>query len=409
MGRVPPARGARADDVRADDRRVVDLHRHAGHRAGHLRVLRGDRAPAARRLAGRHDHADRRARRDGRRAAAGGDDERRRRAVRRDRRAPDPAPARDALPRRAGDRSRRRDRALPGGERDGRALSVGLLGNAAEVLPQLLQGGLRRRHRHRPDERARPARRLRPRPDVARGGGRAAARRPRRVRPALARLDGRPLRGDGRLPGPRRRGVRLRQLAARRGASSAASSAPSTTRASCPPTCGRCSARGRARSAGSRCPATRPTSPRPTARCSTSSPTTTACALDRGTRASGSRSRGCRRGSAGSATASGGGWGCGSTRWCASGELAAPIVIGRDHLDSGSVASPYRETEGMADESDAIADWPLLNALVNTVGGRVVGVDPPRRRRRHRALDPRRAWCASRTAPRSPRRSSSAC
>ena len=52
-----------------------------------------------------------------------------------------------------------------------------------------------------------------------------------------------------------------------------------------------------------------------------------------------------------------------------SGELAAPIVIGRDHLDSGSVASPYRETEDMADGSDAIADWPLLNALVNTSSG----------------------------------------
>jgi urocanate hydratase len=52
-----------------------------------------------------------------------------------------------------------------------------------------------------------------------------------------------------------------------------------------------------------------------------------------------------------------------------SGELRAPVVIGRDHLDSGSVASPYRETEGMADESDAIADWPLLNALVNTAAG----------------------------------------
>jgi urocanate hydratase len=52
-----------------------------------------------------------------------------------------------------------------------------------------------------------------------------------------------------------------------------------------------------------------------------------------------------------------------------SGEVRAPIVIGRDHLDSGSVASPYRETEAMADESDAIADWPLLNALVNTAAG----------------------------------------
>jgi urocanate hydratase len=52
-----------------------------------------------------------------------------------------------------------------------------------------------------------------------------------------------------------------------------------------------------------------------------------------------------------------------------SGELKAPIVIGRDHLDAGSVASPFRETEGMRDGSDAIADWPLLNALLNTAAG----------------------------------------
>ncbi|HVW78325.1 MAG TPA: urocanate hydratase [Alloacidobacterium sp.] len=51
------------------------------------------------------------------------------------------------------------------------------------------------------------------------------------------------------------------------------------------------------------------------------------------------------------------------------GEISAPIVIGRDHLDAGSVASPYRETEGMLDGSDAVADWPLLNALVNTAAG----------------------------------------
>jgi len=53
----------------------------------------------------------------------------------------------------------------------------------------------------------------------------------------------------------------------------------------------------------------------------------------------------------------------------ADGDLDAPIVIGRDHLDTGSVASPYRETESMLDGSDAIADWPLLNALLNTAGG----------------------------------------
>ncbi len=51
------------------------------------------------------------------------------------------------------------------------------------------------------------------------------------------------------------------------------------------------------------------------------------------------------------------------------GELSAPIVIGRDHLDSGSVASPNRETEAMKDGSDAVSDWPLLNALLNTASG----------------------------------------
>ncbi|MBI5529152.1 MAG: urocanate hydratase, partial [Deltaproteobacteria bacterium] len=51
------------------------------------------------------------------------------------------------------------------------------------------------------------------------------------------------------------------------------------------------------------------------------------------------------------------------------GKVKAPIVIGRDHLDTGSVASPYRETEAMKDGSDAIADWPILNALINAVNG----------------------------------------
>ncbi len=93
----------------------------------------------------------------------------------------------------------------------------------------------------------------------------------------------------------------------------------------------------------------------------------------------------------------------------ASGEIAAPIVIGRDHLDCGSVASPYRETEAMLDGSDAIADWPLLNAMVNVASGaswvsihhgggvgigRSIHAGQVTRRRRHRR------W---------PRRSSSAC
>src|SRR5207302_6714003 len=62
-------------------------------------------------------------------------------------------------------------------------------------------------------------------------------------------------------------------------------------------------------------------------------------------------------------------FGCGLNDLVKRGELAAPIVIGRDHLDTGSVASPFRETEGMRDGSDAVADWPLLNGLVNTAAG----------------------------------------
>jgi urocanate hydratase len=53
----------------------------------------------------------------------------------------------------------------------------------------------------------------------------------------------------------------------------------------------------------------------------------------------------------------------------ASGKVSAPVIIGRDHLDSGSVASPYRETESMRDGTDAVADWPILNALLNAVNG----------------------------------------
>ena len=80
-------------------------------------------------------------------------------------------------------------------------------------------------------------------------------------------------------------------------------------------------------------------------------------------------SRACRRASAGSAWASAIASAWPSTRWSRSGELSAPIVIGRDHLDSGSVASPNRETEAMQDGSDAVSDWPLLNALLNTASG----------------------------------------
>ena len=80
-------------------------------------------------------------------------------------------------------------------------------------------------------------------------------------------------------------------------------------------------------------------------------------------------SRGCRRASAGWATANAPPFALRMNDLVAQRQDRAPIVIGRDHLDCGSVASPYRETESMKDTSDAVADWPILNALLNTASG----------------------------------------
>ena len=92
----------------------------------------------------------------------------------------------------------------------------------------------------------------------------------------------------------------------------------------------------------------------------------------------------------------------------APGDVQAPIVIGRDHLDCGSVASPYRETEAMADGSDAIADWPLLNAMVNVASGASwVGSTTAAGSASAARSTPGRS--ASPTAPRSPARSSRGC
>ena len=149
---------------------------------------------------------------------------------------------------------------------------------------------------------------------------------------------------------------------------------PSPTPASSPPTSARCSARARARSAGWRCRATRPTSTPPTRRSST-------CSATRSTSRAGSRlarERVALPGPAGAHLLAGlrrapPRRACASTRWSPAASCAAPIVIGRDHLDAGSVASPQRETESMRDGSDAVADWPLLNALVNTAVRRARG------------------------------------
>ena len=127
---VPPARAARPDDVRADDRRVVDLHRHAGDPAGHLRDVRRRRREAVRRHARRHADRDRRLRRDGRRPAARRHAQRRR-LPRRRRRPRAAAPARrEPLPRRGRRRPRRRRPAVA--RREGRA--AGPVGRAGRQL-----------------------------------------------------------------------------------------------------------------------------------------------------------------------------------------------------------------------------------------------------------------------------------
>ena len=139
-----------------------------------------------------------------------------------------------------------RDRAEP--------LSIGLLGNAAELLPQLLSDGRADRRRDRPDLGPRSAHLPAARRPL-RGHGGVAGRGPGRVHQPGAGVNGRPRGGDGRLPGRGRRGVRLRQLDPRRGASWPGTSARSTFPDLCPPTSGRCSARAGARSGGPRCPA----------------------------------------------------------------------------------------------------------------------------------------------------------
>ena len=165
---------------------------------------------------------------------------------------------------------------------------------------------------------------------------------------------------------------------------------PSTSPASCPRTSGRCSARARGPSAGWRSPAIRRTSAAPIGRCWSCSRRRSRCArwitlAQRARGFQGLPARICWLGYGERAKA-----GLAFNELVRKGEVKAPIVIGRDHLDCGSVASPNRETEAMKDGSDAVADWPILNALVNAVNGASLGVLPPRRRRGHRLLAARR-------------------
>ena len=252
----------------------------------------------------------------------------------------------------------------------GEAVSVGLLGNAAEVLPELVRRGVDGRRRHRPDERPRPAQRLRPRRADGRAGRGPAPQRPGRL-PAPGRRVGaharRPRSATCRRAGAEAfdYGNALRGLAQSYGDEDAFAypglrprlHPPAVLRGQGPVPLG-----GAVRRPG-RHPRHRRGDPRPVRR-----PGAHRRAGSPSPR-SASPSRACRRGSAGWATASATSPACAFNEMVASGELRAPIVIGRDHLDAGSVASPERETEAMADGTDAVADWPLLNALVNTACG----------------------------------------
>ena len=251
----------------------------------------------------------------------------------------------------------------------GHALSVGLLGNAAEVLPALLDRGFAadvvtdQTSAHDLLDGYVPA-------GMSYDDAlRAAQGRPRHLREAQPRVDRGARRGVARVPEERIDLRRVRQQHPRPGSDGRGRRTRSTSPVSSRHTCGRCSARARGRSAGWRCPAIPPTSQRTDEAILELFPDDErlhrwiAMASKR-VAFQGLPARICWLGYGERAKA-----GLRFNELVAAGEVGAPIVIGRDHLDAGSVASPYRETEGMIDGSDAIADWPILNALLNTAAG----------------------------------------
>ena len=253
-----------------------------------------------------------------------------------------------------------------------RGWSVGYVGNAAEVFPEIL-----RRHNageltvdivtdqtsaHDPLSYLPEG--ITVRGMAPRGRRRSRKASPRRPRPRWPSTS-RPW-SSSRTPAPR--SSTTATPSATRPAR-AATTAPSNSPASSRPTSARCSARASARSAGWPSPATPRTSRSRTRPSRSSSPRTSTCTAGstpppERVEFEGLPARICWLGYGERAKA-----GLLFNQLVKEGKVKAPIVIGRDHLDSGSVASPYRETEAMADGSDAIADWPLLNALLNTASG----------------------------------------
>ena len=268
--------------------------------------------------------------------------------------------------------------------------SVGLLGNAAEILPEMLARGIRpdaltdQTSAHDPGQRLLPGRLERR--QVA-GDARARSRRRRRGREAV---DGR---ATSRRCSPSRTWASRPSITATTSARkplTRASPTPSTSPASSPPTSGPCSAAASARSAGSRCRGDPEDIYRTDARVKELIPDDPHLHrwLDM------ARERIAFQGLPARICWVGLGQrhrlGLAFNEMVRNGEVSAPIVIGRDHLDSGSVASPNRETESMKDGSDAVSDWPLAQRLAQHRVGRDLGLAPPRRRGRHGLFAARR-------------------
>ena len=253
-----------------------------------------------------------------------------------------------------------------------RGWSVGYVGNAAEVFPEILR-------RHNAGEltvdivtdqtSAHDPLSYLPEGITVAEWHRRGRRGPRRLHQEGPGLHGPARPGHGRVPGRRRRGLRLRQLHPRRGPQGRLRPRlrvprlrpglhpPAVLRGPRPVPLGG----ALRRPGGHRASPTRPSrsSSRRTSTCTAgSTPPPERVEFE------GLPARICWLGYGERAKA-----GLLFNQLVKEGKVKAPIVIGRDHLDSGSVASPYRETEAMADGSDAIADWPLLNALLNTASG----------------------------------------
>ncbi len=253
--------------------------------------------------------------------------------------------------------------------RSGVPVSVAVVGNAAELVPELLRRGVRPDAVTDQTSAHDPGNGYLPLGWTLAGVARAAPLRPGR-RGARRR--------SARWWRTSRRWSRSTGWACRRSTTATtcarwrttpARAMPSPSRASCRRTSGRCSSAASGRSAGWRSRATRTTSARPTPRSRSCCRTTAHLHrwLDMAQQRiafQGLPARICWIGLGERDRV-----GLAFNEMVARGELKAPIVIGRDHLDSGSVASPNRETEGMRDGSDAVSDWPLLNAMLSVAGG----------------------------------------